>query len=188
MAIKIVLEGTDFQRQMKQAATRNYGRVADSIREATNKMSDEIHSEWAVDVAQAGNFGPRWVEALKTLITPARGRTTNILLTVLNEIPYWRIHEYGGTIQGRPLLWIPLPWTGLKMRAREYGRRYGLFRVEREGKNPLLLSIRDKQPKYVGVESVTLRQRFHLRRIIRNASRNAHKYYRDAFRRRGRSQ
>lgn len=184
MPVKISLEGTSIEKQMQAAATRNYRRVANSMRDATNAVVDEVEREWVKDVAGAGNFSQRWVDALGTSIVPKTGTTTKLALTFSMSIPYWRIHEFGGTILGRPMLWIPLSWTGIKIRAREYGRRYGLFRVEREGKNPLLLSIRDKKPKYVGVESVTLRQRFHLRRIIRRAAKNFGKYYRAAYRRR----
>lgn len=185
MAVRVSLEGTSIERQMQAAATRNYRRVANSMRDATNKVVEEVEREWQKDVSKAGNFSQRWVDALEAKIVPPSGTTTKLKLTFsMNDIPYWRIHEFGGTIHGRPLLWIPLSWTGIKIRAREYGRRYGLFRVDREGKNPLLLSMRDKEPKYVGVESVTLRQRFHLRRIIRRAAKNFERYYRAAYRRR----
>lgn len=183
--VKFTLEGTDLQKHFKASATRNYGRVADSVRGAARRMATQIEEDWKVDVANAGNFSERWVNALKVQINPPTGRTVNITMTVRIEgIPYWRIHEYGGTIKGKPLLWIPLSWTGIKIRAREYGRRFGLFRVDREGKNPLLFSSRDKQPKYVGVESVTLRKRFHLRRIISNAGKSAAAFYRSEYRRR----
>jgi hypothetical protein len=185
MALKVSLEGTDIEAAFKASAARNYGRVADSIRATANRAKEQIETEWAADVANAGNFGERWVEALKVQLDPPSGRTTNITMTIRMEgIPYWRVHEYGAEIKGKPLLWIPLPWTGLMMRAREYGRRFGLFRVEREGKNPLLFSIRDKQPKYVGVESVKLRKRFHLHQIIRRAGRSLKTLYRSEYRRR----
>lgn len=180
------LEGTDVKVHFNRVAARQARRVADSMRAAMNRAREDIHREWQVDVSQAGNFGQRWVDALTTPIEPRTGRTHRLVMTVRMGISYWRIHEYGGTIFGRPLLWIPLPWTGIKIRAREYGRRYGLFRVDRKsGGNPLLLSIRDRKPKYVGVESVTLRKRFHLRRIVRKAGQNLGKYYREEFRRRG---
>lgn len=185
MPIKIGLEGTDLEKVFREKATRNATRVADSVRAAANRVKQQIEAEWATDVSQAGNFGPRWKEALKVEIDPPSGRTARIAITVrMVGIPYWRVHEYGATIMGKPLLWIPLPWTGLIMRAREYGRRYGLFRVEREGKNPLLFSFTDKRPKYVGVESVTLRKRFHLRQIIRRAGKSFGAFYRSEYRRR----
>jgi hypothetical protein len=182
--MKITLEGTDFEIQFRRLAERSRSRIVNSARSALNQARDEIRTAWAQDVARAGNFGQRWVNALTITIDPPRGRSLNLIMTVrMVGISYWRIHEYGGTIHGRPLLWIPLPWTGLKMRAREYGRRYGLFRVDRKsGGNPLLLSIRDAEPKYVGVESVTLRKRFHLRSIIRRSATNIRRFYRNAIR------
>lgn len=189
MAVGFSLEGTDFEKQFRAQVTRNKRRVADAMRGAVNRAREEIDKEWDKDVDQAGNFSQRWKDALQFEINPRRGRTHRLSLTIkIVGIPYWRIHEYGGTIFPRNasgLLWIPLPWTGItKMWAGEYGRRYGLFRVDREGKNPLLFSMRDKEAKYVGVESVTLRKRFHLRRIIRRAAANMPRYYRSEYRKR----
>ena len=71
--------------------------------------------------------------------------------------------EEGATITGKPTLWIPLSYTGIRQRAAKYAASHGLFRVDRQGKPPLLLSNDDKKPKFVGLTMVHLRKRFHLR-------------------------
>jgi hypothetical protein len=114
------------------------------------------------DIASAGNFGPRWAASF-IVDTRFEGGTRGVMRAGFS-IPYAHVHEFGAVIHGRPLLWIPLSWNAFKGRAGEYPGR--LFRVEREGRNPLLFSVDDKQAKYVGVKQVTLRPRFHIRQIV----------------------
>lgn len=180
--LTIGLEGADVEKQLRDFGTRNLGRSADAARATINWARDEVKRRWAIDVRSAGNFSGRWVDALQGEITPRVGRTRRISLTfAMRGIPYWRIHEYGGIIKGKPLLWIPLPWTGLKVRARDYKGR--LFRVDRKsGGNPLLMSP-DGEAKYVGVEQVRLKKRFHLRKIIREVGKQMGPRYRTEYRR-----
>jgi hypothetical protein len=65
------------------------------------------------------------------------------------------------------------------MGAKQFGRTQGgLFRVNRKGgKSPLLLSIRDGEPKYFGIAQVRLRKRFHLREIARDVMRRFVDFY-----------
>jgi hypothetical protein len=186
MTLKFSLEGDDIGKAFKQSLEQQYNVVADASRDAITEARNVIKRDGDADISRAGNFGPRWQKSLNVNVVPARGRTVNLLINVFHTIAYWRVHEHGATIKGRPLLWIPLPWTGLKIRAREYGRRYGLFRVEREGKNPLLFSMADKKPKYVGVEQVRLKKRFHLSQIVRATAQQLPKFYAAAYRRRAR--
>jgi hypothetical protein len=98
------------------------------------------------------------------------------------------VHEFGATIKAKKgLLWIPLSDTGLKIPAREYqGKLKRVDRTRPSGagfkgqkrhpvtgrftgghKRPLLLDIKDKQPKYFGIAQVTIRPKFHIRQICR---------------------
>jgi hypothetical protein len=71
-----------------------------------------------------------------------------------------------------------------RLRARDYPKQ--LFRVERAGKAPLLMTPGGKgQPaeaKYFGKEEVTIPKKFHLREVAKTASRNLPQYYKEAFR------
>lgn len=182
MTIKFEFDGKRAGAQFQQAMGRKYGRMADATRDAANRVAEDIKTQGDADILGAGKFTKRWTDSFRVLLEPARGRTINILIRAVSSIPYFMIHERGGVIKGRPLLWIPLPWTGLRMRARDYPG--SLFRVDREAKNPLLLDYATGEPKYVGVESVTLRKRFHIGRIIRNAAKRTGAYYRAAYRQR----
>ena len=171
--------GRAFHAKMAGKATRVNRAVATAAKEA----KQIILAEGAADIKRGGNFGERWIKSLTVDIEKTGAKKNKVTLHVYHKIPYADVFEFGATIFGRPLLWIPLSWTGIKTRARDWGRSHGgLFRVDRKGLNPLLLSIRDRQPKYVGVRSVRLRKRFHLRAIIRRVSRRMGTLYRKAYR------
>lgn len=161
-------------------ATQRFGmRVRNGVRLAGRTASREILLRSALDIRSAGNFGSRWTDSLHADVTEGGG---SIRIAVWSEIPYFSIHETGGIIHGRPLLWIPLSFAGVPkgLWARDYPG--GLFRVDRiSGGAPLLLSITDKQPKYFGKESVTLPKRFHIREIIRQVAGEMKDYYHDAI-------
>lgn len=83
-------------------------------------------------------------------------------------------------ISGKPLLWIPLDFASdaKGVRARDYPGR--LFRVDRAGKAPLLLS--DDGPKYFGKEQVRIPKKWHLRQIAAQVSRKMNSYFKRAMR------
>lgn len=82
------------------------------------------------------------------------------------------VHQTGRLIRGRPMLWIPLSFAedAQGVRARDFPG--GLFRVDRKkGGAPLLLSIKDRQPKYFGKTQVYVPKRFRVIEIIRETAR-----------------
>jgi len=183
MPIKLNMNGKQVGAQLRQNLEAQYGLMADASRSAIGEARDFVRQRGEADIAQAGNFSKRWFKSLQTVIDPSRGRTINIALNVFHLIPYAWVHEKGAIIRGKPLLWIPLPWANTRLRARDYARqKEKLFRVDREGKNPLLLGYNSKTPLYVGVESVKLKKRFHLRQIVREAGRRVPGWYRKALR------
>jgi hypothetical protein len=95
--------------------------------------------------------------------------------------PGAKIFEKGGVIKGKPLLWIPLSGTdAVGVRAGAYG---GLYSVNNPGqKRPLLFSIKDKQPKYFGIEQVTMPKKFHLAEIQKSVMGNFRQLFDQAFR------
>lgn len=139
-----------------------------AVKNTMVKAGGEIWERVDADIMRAGKFSARWPAAFTVKNTFA-GFEAKMQTGFSNAIPYGHVHEFGAVIFGRPLLWIPLPWNPVKRRAREYPGP--LFRVDRVGKNPLLISPQDKRPKYVGVKSVTLRPRFHIRGIVANVVR-----------------
>lgn len=167
--IKIRLEGTNVRSQARINAERQRARVAFAARRAMEESRERIVSAGKEDMLAGGNFGsPRWQSSLHGTIDPEGVQTSNLTLSIRHRVFFWRVFEYGAKILGQPLLWIPLPWNPNKVRARDFPGK--LFRVDREGKNPLLMAGKPAQAMYVGVKSVRLRRRFHLRPIIRRVA------------------
>jgi hypothetical protein len=122
---------------------------------AKNMVASMIETESKADITSAGNFDG------KGLTVTVDGNTIRTEL----DIPGGDIFESGGTIQGNPLLWIPISGTDAAgTRASAYPGK--LFSVNRKaGGPPLLFSMADKAPKYFGVPSVFIPKKFHLAEI-----------------------
>lgn len=180
MTLKFRLEGNRAATSIRTRAERRAGQVADAARLAMNEANRRILEAGRQDIQSGGNFGPRWTTGLQGRVTPEGVRTSNLTLAITQAVPYWRVFEYGAKILGRPLLWIPLPWNPTKVRAREFPGK--LFRVNRRGKNPLLMTGKPARAMYVGVKSVRLRRRFHLRQIIKRVSKQMPFLFRKAKR------
>lgn len=150
-----------------QSQTERFGAA---VQKAVTETSTEIKRRGDANIRRSGNFGKRWTNAFEANPVHEEDKSS-IEVGFSEEIPYAHIHEFGGTIRGRPLLWIPLSWANeaQDVSARDYPGQ--LFRVERKGKNPLLFSAKDQEAKYVGVTHVTLRPRFGLRQITANVAR-----------------
>jgi hypothetical protein len=142
------------------------------IREAAHDAADLVKREVDKDFQSAGNFG-KWSDGFKVQVTEGGGHI-RIAATMGDPAPaWWVVHQEGRTIQGKPLMWIPLSFADVPkgMWARDYPG--GLFRVDRKaGGAPLLLSIADKQPKYSGHESVTIPKRLHIYEIAEAVAKN----------------
>ncbi len=154
-------------------------RMALAMQASVEELGANIHAKVGENIAQAGRFSRRWISAFTVDQIPhGPSHTYTLSLFFDKSIPYAHIFEYGGTITPKAglfnrsgLLWIPLTFGGVPkgMTAQEFGNSHGgLFRVNRkDGKSPLLLDIKDRRPRFFGVPSVTLRQRFHIRDIGR---------------------
>lgn len=168
MALRIVFADPKASVQYKAAMTRTLRGIARASSLATRASAKLIRSRGQADIAQAGQFGARWQEGLIVEATPASGFFISNQITIGHDQIGARNFEFGGTIQGKPLLWIPLSFSDAKgKRAKDYPG--GLFRVERKsGGPPLLLSRLDHKPKYVGKPRVVIKQKWHLRDISEN--------------------
>jgi hypothetical protein len=116
------------------------------------------------NIAAAGQFGARWQEGLNVDVNTS---SSPIVIEISHDQPGFRNFEFGGEVFGKPLLWIPLSFADPKAKAANFPG--GLFRVDRKGKPPLLLSIKDRKPKFVGKTRVKVPQKFHVRDIAADA-------------------
>lgn len=185
VTIKISFDNMDqIGRQFKNTTTRFGERAILAAQAAAQKAAADLITEGKSDMAGSGNFSSdRWQNGLQALVSFQSRSDINIRFT--HKVPFWRVFEFGATIQGKPLLWIPLSFAedAQGVRARDYSG--DLFRVDRGGRAPLLMASMGKgqpaQAKYFGKESVTIPQKFHLRNVARSVASRLSSYYKDAF-------
>lgn len=176
--IKMTFIGGDQLGRKLTVKVKNFGEKQTlSVQTVAKRVAEEIGIEGRDDIAAGGNFSSaRWQEGLQTKVSYVA--RADIRIRVTHSVFFWKVFEFGAKILGKPMLWIPLSFGNSKgVRAREYPGQ--LFRVNRKGKNPLLLS--DSGPQYVGVVSVTIPKKWHLREIVKRKSRQMATYYREAM-------
>lgn len=164
-----------------EAAT---GDVKQASMGAAGKAADIIKRDGRADIAAAG-FGPKWQNALKTVVYPKNAQSIQPTIQTYHKIGYSEMFEEGGPIFGKPLLWLPLEKNlparrGLhRMTPAIYVKEVGpLFPIYRAGHRPLLAALKktgrrgkrgavetETVPMFVGIDQVTLRDRFSVREI-----------------------
>jgi hypothetical protein len=149
-----------FKNSMDGTASQVSRAVAASTRQAAKMIEDQGRA----DISSAGGFGSKWTGGLHADVVPSSGALLNGVITVRHDIPFFSVFETGASIRGNPFLWLPLSFGGAP-KISDYGG--GLFRVNRDGKAPLLLDIDTKEPKYVGLEAVNIPKKFHIGDIIK---------------------
>ncbi|KQU77701.1 hypothetical protein ASD12_18040 [Mesorhizobium sp. Root102] len=190
------------------------GDVKSASMGTAHKVADIVKQGARSDIAAAG-FGPRWQNTLKVVVYPQRALSTHPTIQIYHLIPYSGIFEDGGTISGKPLLWLPLSNApkrigNSRMTPALYIRQVGpLFRIDRPGHRPLLAANIDTNrrgqsgaapvtlsalrrgaspgrktsavPLFVGVSSVTLRDRFSVQEIADKAADRMPEIFAGAF-------
>ena len=169
-----------------------------------------VKAEGRADIAAAG-LGAGFVKALRVDIYPQGRNSLNATAHIYHKIPYAGVFEEGATIRGQPRLWLALPSTpqryGRKPMTPElFAKSIGpLSFVKRPGKRPLLVAKAKKGknmtkislarfcsggrgegpfvsvPVFVGVDSVSIRKRLNITRIVRQARDRLPKLYASLF-------
>lgn len=167
LSISIDVETTGFKDGLEAVGAQYEAAFATTM----NMIASMIKDQTIADIQGAGNFGADFVSGLTVDVD---GNT----ITTTLDAPGAAIFETGGTIHGDPLLWIGITGTDAEgVRASNYGDK--LFSVNRKaGGPPLLFSVADKQPKYFGIESVNIPQKFHMGDIQKRVMEN----FQDVFR------
>lgn len=153
-------------------------RMARAMEASANMAASMIQERGRADIAAAGKFDGEWISGLK--VTAEKVGLRNMRISMTHNDPRVAIFEKGGVINGKPLMWIPLSGTdAVGIKASDYG---GLYSVNNQGqKRPLLFSIKDKQPKYFGIEQITQPKKFHLAEIQRSVMANFRQIFDAAF-------
>jgi hypothetical protein len=149
-----------------------------AMQQAAKTAAAEIEVQGRENIRAGGNFSSaRWQDGFQAKVSYQS--KNDLTIRVTHSVPYWVVFEEGRTINGRPLLWIPLSFGQSKgVRAKDFPGK--LFRVDRQGKNPLLMNEQGAQ--YVGVSSVRIPRKWHLRDIVKRVARNMRQYYKEAMR------
>lgn len=144
-----------------------------AILTALNMARSMIEEQAKANIAGSGNFGSDWTNGLHVTLD-------NMRISMTHDIPYAGIFETGGTISGKPYLWLPISGSGAP-RITENADK--LFSVQRKaGGPPLLFSLADKSPKYFGVTSVTIPKKWRLNDIQKNVMQNFREMFDKALR------
>lgn len=140
-----------------------------AITAAANMAASMIEEQARDDIRSAGNFGDDIASSVHVTVS---GKLGNMRISMTADDPRVGLFENGGTVEGKPLLWLPISGTDAEgTRASDY--QGGLFSVQpKTGAHPLLFSMADKLPKYFGVESVTIPKKFRLAEIQKSVMAN----------------
>lgn len=109
---------------------------------AIDEVEDIVKSESRQDIGAAG-FGKRWQNTFRSQRFPRRGVSLNAAAFFWHKIPFAGIFETGGTITGKPLLWVPLEGTPKKigrnrMTPKNFVNRIGRLYSIKGASHPLL--------------------------------------------------
>jgi len=174
----------DLEKPMAKAAT------------AAIKDADALVKKGAKSAFASAGFSGRSQNAMKSVITPKSGDSINVSADFFLRPAYLNVFETGGTIQGKPLLWLPLDTvplgaSGKRLTPKQYVDRIGSLHSVRGGKTPLLVgkgtrgqilratakAVRFRKraglqqgqvniPLFVGVRAVNIRKKFDLAGIV----------------------
>lgn len=174
MEFKTKVDGEQVVKSVKKNMDQLGHVVREAMQETAEEVADNILFEGAEDIQDAGNFGDRWVDALKAEISETQ-RTVTIDVSYEPDGPpvtYWKVFEYGATIRAKNRsgkLWIPFDDNN-EVWPRDYpGELY-------RRKNVLFDEDTD-QPMYLGVPEVTIPQKFHLHDIIKEEAEKAREVF-----------
>jgi hypothetical protein len=146
---------------------------------AARRAAENIEREGRANIRAGGDFGSsRWQNGFRALVSFVS--RVRISVRITHSVRYWRVFEFGATIRGKPMLWIPLSFArdAIGKRARDFPGK--LFR-----KAPLLMTNEGGRAaaKYFGKTSVRIPRKWRLRDIVRREQKRLGLYYREALRR-----
>ncbi|RWO35916.1 MAG: hypothetical protein EOS11_33290 [Mesorhizobium sp.] len=144
MAGSLRLKVSDPSDAWTKAMRDKYKPVARAATKAMTQVADNIKAQGRADIMGAG-FSRRWANAFRANVYPKGRDSASAAVLIYHKIPYADIFELGGTIEGSPFLWLPLPDAprgrgGRRISASEYRKEIGhpLYSIKRPGKPPLL--------------------------------------------------
>jgi hypothetical protein len=183
MDLKLEFDGEQMGRKVQQNMDKAGEMVRKAMHEAAKEAADEILFRGAEDIADAGNFGDRWQDALHADIEETQ-RTVKVIASMQGGPPvsYWRVFEYGAHIAAKNAsgyMWLPFADNREGVWPRAYPGK--LFYITSKSGLPLAIDP-ERGPQYFGKESVDIPQKFHLRKIIGEVAKELRSYYAEQMR------
>lgn len=177
MSLKLVYQAAigQYEKAMSEIRTE----IATAATASFRELGETIKKNGRANIGAAG-FSQKWQNALRVTVYPANGKkSVSPAIYITHNIRYAEIFEKGGSIAGKPLLWLPLSNMKAKLGTRRatprnITREMGniLFRI----KNTNLLAFKYYAPKGQGSLLVKDVSRAMLRsavRTTRNSRRKA---------------
>lgn len=149
-------------------------RTAAATQVATQRAATEIEDQGRDNIRAAGSS--------TTLQDGFHTEVRDTTINVKHDAPFWLAFEEGRTVQGRPMLWIPLSFATEAQGVKARNFPQPLFRLDRPGKAPLLLTKADRKPMYFGKTSITIQKKWNLRSIVRRIADQMDQFYKEAMR------
>lgn len=180
----------------------DYQQMAKAATAAVTRATGEAKTAGRASIQEAG-FSAKWQNALQAKVYPEGGVSLNAAGLVYHKISYAGIFQEGGTIAGRPLLWLPIEANlpgGEKWTPARFVQSIGPLRSVRNARGrPLLVGqvgigstgavlprqrgrsmVRSRQawlPVFVGIDVVEIAKRFHVTEAVEAANARLPAYY-----------
>ncbi len=115
MELKLTFEDERLGQKLKYNMDKQGQRVREALRGAAKDAAQEIMARGADSIEEGGNFGARWTDALNSEAKETQ-RTITVETSMHGDPPvsYWRVFEYGATINAKNpsgLLWLPFDFA-----------------------------------------------------------------------------
>lgn len=160
--------------------------VASAATKAMREVVDLAVTGARSNISSAG-FRGDWVTGMRGFVVPKSGVSLSPVGIIFHKKGFASIFEHGGTIQGKPLLWLPIEKNlgALKGSARLTPKKFiaqgGRLRSVRDAKGRPLLVARNAAgksvPVFFGIPAVSLRRRFNIVAIIKRAAAQIGDFY-----------
>jgi hypothetical protein len=143
------------------------------IATATIKEAAQLVKKNAAIEIQSAGFSSRSSKTLKYTLDPERGESIDISATFKFRRGFFSVFEEGATIQGKPLLWLPLETVPFgrgnkRLTPKEYSARIGPL-AKTKGTNPPYLVGKTSRAGVLRATTSNLTLRKRGRRAIKTA-------------------
>lgn len=162
--LKVTVEQPDWLKAIREKQRPVATAAVAALREAA---ADAVQ-EGRKNIASAGRFGPKWQAGLRyRTVDAVEGDEPSLQAKAIiyHSNGLAGVFEYGATIQGKPLLWIPT--TPGAPPPRRSGKK--LVSATVRGK-PMLFDTRDpdrhRKPLYIGVPKVSIEKKWRITEIV----------------------